>query len=72
MVELETAEIRKELLRCTSASVSAAVTSSCFTAKGVNRSDESVPRGFLCSITLRIMKDPVIAADGFRSKLAQC
>jgi len=53
VIELELVEIRKSLaILCSSASIA-------------DRIDTSlVPRGFMCPITLEVMKNPVIAADG--------
>eukprot|EP00048_Salpingoeca_helianthica_P011773 m.170716 g.170716 ORF g.170716 m.170716 type:complete len:189 (-) comp15276_c16_seq1:34-600(-) len=60
IVELETAEIRKALLRARHdgpASTAAPVVK-------MDITNDEVPRGFVCPITLTLMKDPVTAADG--------
>ena len=54
VIELESDEVRKEV----SALLSDALGS------GDSGSIDSIPRGFLCPITLALIEDPVIAADG--------
>lgn len=56
MVDLETAEVRKVLARLHCDALPAALE--------VPVLDHAVPRGFLCPITLELMADPVMAADG--------
>lgn len=54
VIELETVEVRKQLVELCAGSRST---------KSSN-AHNPVPRGFLCPINLTIMKHPVIAADG--------
>jgi hypothetical protein len=66
VVELELGELRKDIGRLQTSGASVRESSSGATGAAARKRGRSsdVPRGFVCPITLAVMTNPVIAADG--------